>query len=403
MANVYFRPVAAAAAVAQVDTFTPGGTIEIGDVFILTVTGENGDTAVVSFVATATTAANVAAGLVAAWNASTHYLCTTITASGTVTVILTADTAGVPFSVVGTTTETGGGAADDQTFVRVATTANVGSSDFNTLTNWVDANGVPATNLPGVDAGDVVYIEGDGTTNPTILYGLNQSAISETLTALYCTKCQIGSNGSAGKNPSYLRIKATKIDINYNWAGTTNFSSPINIDNGTTATTITVFNTGTNSPSTEPSVNLKVVESSSDIYTHSGKVGIAYHAGEVSTADNIYVLGSTAYVYIGSAVTLTGGMIDQRNGFVYSTTTVTIPQVDVYAGIFYQIGAITITALNCIGGLTDLTLSSAAKTITTAKVGIGAEFMYDIANDTLTNKIQPYETSGKVKFTAIAV
>jgi hypothetical protein len=400
MANVYWK--GGATAVAQVDTFTPAN-IEADDIFTLTVTGENGDTVAISVTATDTSATTTSGLMVAAWNASTHYLCTGITASGTATVILTADTAGVPFSVASSTTNKGGG-VDNQTFARVATTANAGPSDWNTLANWLDADLATADNLPGTDASDTVYIEGDGTTNPSILYGLNQSAIAEVLTALYCTKCQIGSNGSTGKLPSYLQIKATKIDINYNYSGSPSYSSPININNGTTATTITVYNTGTNVPSTEPSVNLKVVENSSDVYVYSGKVGIAYHSGEVSTVDNLYCLGSNAYLYLGTGVTTTGGMIEVRSGHVYSGITVaTIPQVDVYGGYFYQTGPVTITALNCIGGISDISQTSAAITVTTAKVGSGASFIFNIGTATLTNKIQPYETSGTIKYIASAV
>jgi len=404
MANVYWK--GGATAVAQVDTFTPGGTIEATDIFTLTVTGENGDTVAISVAATDTSATTTSGLMIAAWNASTHYLCTGITASGTATVILTADTAGVPFSVAATTTETGGGAADDQTFTRAATTANVGPYDWNTLANWLDADLATADNLPGADASDTVYIEGDGTTNPQILYGLNQSAISETLSALYCTKCQIGSNGSTGKLPSYLQIKATKIEINYSYIGTANYSSPININNGTTATTINVYNSGTNNPTTEPSVNLKVVESSSDIYVHSGKVGIASHAGEVSTVDNIYVLGSAAYAYIGAGVTTTGGMIEQRAGYCYSMITVaTIPLINIYGGSFYQVSnsTVTITALNSIGGTTDLTGVTGVVTVTTWKAGINSIIKYDIGMATLTNLIQPYETTGKIQYSASSV
>lgn len=398
MANVYWK--GGATAVAQVDTFTPA-TIEATDIFTLTVTGENGDTVAISVTATDTSATTTSGLMIAAWNASTHYLCTGITASGTATVILTADTAGVPFSVASTTTD--GGGNNTQTFARVATTANSGPSAWSTLSNWLDSTLAPAANLPGADAGDVVYIEGTGTTNPTILYGLNQSATAETLTAIYATKCQIGSNGSTGKNPAYLQVKATKIEINYNYVGTATYSSPINIDNGTTATTITVYNSGTNNPTTEPSVNLKVVENTSDIYVHgSSKVGIAYHAGEVSTVDNIYCLGSSSYVYLGAGVTTTGGLIEVRAGYVYSNITVaTIPQVDVYGGYFAQAGTVTITALNSIGGITDTTLSSAVVTATTAKLGIGATLKYKLT-DVLTNKVQPYESSGNVQFTSSA-
>lgn len=121
--------------VAQVDTFTPGGTIEVGDIFTLTASNNAGQTASVSFTATATTAANVSAGLIAAWNASTNPLHVNVTASGSSTVILTADNAGVPFTVTGTTTEADGTAADSQTFVKVSTTANVGKTFTDILTD----------------------------------------------------------------------------------------------------------------------------------------------------------------------------------------------------------------------------------------------------------------------------
>lgn len=111
----------------QVDTFTPGGTIEVGDIFTLTYTAPDLQTTSVSFTATATTAANVSAGLIAAWNANAT-LAAVATASGTSTVVLTAVRAGDVFSVAGTTTEAGGGAADDQTFQRTATTAAAGRS-----------------------------------------------------------------------------------------------------------------------------------------------------------------------------------------------------------------------------------------------------------------------------------
>jgi len=110
--------------VKQKDTFTPNGTIESSDIFILTATSEDRKTSVAISYTGGDSAATVSAGLIAAWNASADALCTPVTASGTTTVILEADVAGIPFNVVGTTTETGGGAADDQTFTRVATTAN---------------------------------------------------------------------------------------------------------------------------------------------------------------------------------------------------------------------------------------------------------------------------------------
>src|SRR6185369_11363014 len=72
-----------------------------------------------------------------AFNASTNSLFTGITASATATtVVLTSDTAGIPFYCTVSTTETGGGGADAQTFSRASTTANAGPNDWNTDANW---------------------------------------------------------------------------------------------------------------------------------------------------------------------------------------------------------------------------------------------------------------------------
>src|SRR3954469_25164916 len=127
MASKYF--IGTAGTTAQVDRFTPAN-VGIGDTFTLTVTGEDGSTLAISFVATVATVANVTAGLVAAWNASTNPLVTPITAAdATTSLTLTADTVGVPFTIA--TSTTNGGAANTQTLTRAAVTANVGPSDVS--------------------------------------------------------------------------------------------------------------------------------------------------------------------------------------------------------------------------------------------------------------------------------
>lgn len=94
-----------AIAVAQVWKVTPAG-VEIGDVFTLTINGKS-----ISFTATAATVANVTAGLVAAWNASLIAEFAEVTASDAGThLLLTADTAGKPFIVSSSTTNTTAGA-----------------------------------------------------------------------------------------------------------------------------------------------------------------------------------------------------------------------------------------------------------------------------------------------------
>lgn len=154
-----------APSVAQVDNITPAN-VEINDVFTLTVTDDAGGTVAIAFTATAGTVANVTAGLTAAWNASTDFRATGITASDQTTYVrLTSDTAGVPFYV--TTATTDGGGANTQTLVRTAATASTGPNDFNSTGNW-RAGVVPT------GTGDDVYIEpGAG----SILYGLGQTSV----------------------------------------------------------------------------------------------------------------------------------------------------------------------------------------------------------------------------------
>jgi len=106
---------------AQVDTFTPTG-VTAADVYTLTLTAPDGSTISISETADgAPTAIEVADGLISTWNASTDARLAAITASGTGsgTVILTADKAGLAFSVAGSVAGSG-------TFPRAATQANIG-------------------------------------------------------------------------------------------------------------------------------------------------------------------------------------------------------------------------------------------------------------------------------------
>jgi hypothetical protein len=113
--------------VAEVDTFTPGGTITTGDIDKLTYTRKDLTTKVASFtVGATTTAAAVSAGLIAAWNADPE-LAAVATATGTNTVVLTAVVPGDTFSVASSVTGVG-------TLTRAATTAATGRVMSDLLT-----------------------------------------------------------------------------------------------------------------------------------------------------------------------------------------------------------------------------------------------------------------------------
>jgi hypothetical protein len=114
----------AAAPATQVLTFTPTN-VEIGDIFSIIFTDGGGNTETVTFTATAATAGNVAAALVALVNAN-DIMSQEVTATGTVTVILTANVPGNAPAF--TSTAVNGGAADTQTLTKVVTTAATGRS-----------------------------------------------------------------------------------------------------------------------------------------------------------------------------------------------------------------------------------------------------------------------------------
>jgi len=402
-----------ATAVAQVDTFTPA-TVEVDDVFTLTATGYDGSSVAITYTATAATAADVVDGLVAAWNASTHALCTPITAADANDVMtLTADTAGDAFSVA--STESDGGGNDTQTFTRAATTASAGPKHWDSVGNW-DTGA-----LPGGAASQDVYIEnfsGD------ILYGLDQSGIANTLAALNISKTftgKLGVNGATGQAGTYLDIKASAVNIGYNYTGATaNGSGRIMIDTGSTASTITVFALASSAAdSGKPCCRLLADSASTDILVMTGKVGIGYEPGETTTIDDLTVGYSSAsfsdtVVTVGSGVTVDAvskrvGTLTLRSactslvndsGAAYLYGTGTVGTLTINSGTVYSSTTGTITTANADGGTLDLTELLAARTITTLNIGNGGSLKYDPSMITITNGISLVESSGKFLITS---
>lgn len=408
MADV--RWIGGTTAVAQVDFLTPGGTIEAGDLFVVTLTGENGTTASISGAASGTTVKTVCDVLGPLLVASTNTLFAAVTwTEDDAKIIGTAKVAGVPFHCTVSTTEAGGGAADDQTFTRSASVANAGPYDYSTAANW--DTGI----VPGASASQNVYIE-----DATIYYGLDHSAAAETLSSLNITHSVVGANGATGMAASYLQTKATIVEIGYNYGpGTISQSAPINLSLGATASTVTIHNTGTNATSTLAAVRIKANEATTVITVKKGKVGIANEPGETTTVATINVsyvnqVDSDADVFIGSGVTLTTLMMTGGECLLRCAGTT----VSVFAGNLTTIGSGAITTLNLDGGncesnssgtitaanvysgTLDLTKSRTVRTITTLKVDPGGKVKYDPGVITLTNKIQPIQTTNNIVFTA---
>ena len=146
--------------VAQVSSFTIS-TYDGATTYILTVGADN-LTVVISVIGD-TDATVTATNLKTAWNDSTHPYCNRITAtSATDTVTLTADTKGVPFTVVSSKSG-GSGVFDSETVV----TANQSPSDVDDAANY--AGGSKAANSD-------TFIHDKNA--PALAWGLDQSAIT---------------------------------------------------------------------------------------------------------------------------------------------------------------------------------------------------------------------------------
>jgi len=369
-----------APAVAQVDSYTVGGTVEADDVFKHVVSNKT-----LSVTAGSTNTTTVATTIAAAWNAlsSTAYpeFAEATAAGNGAAVTFTADTAGKPFTCAYSTTEANGGAADDQTYSGSTTTANAGPNVWSTAANWTGGS-APANN-------DTVWIENS---TVSLLYGLAQSSI--TLTALNIPNSFTGTVGLPERNgggyyeyrDGYLAISATTVNIG---DGPGTGSGRIKLDTGSNATTVNVYGSGSPLERGRKAVLLKGTHASNVLNVTQGSVGVCTLAGETGQFATVRVgyetqQDSDADVELGAGLTLatltmSGGKVSLANG----GTTVT-----------QEGGTLTIEG----GAITTLTIRGGtcivkgAGTITTAKVsGSGVlDFSQDLRAKTVTNPVELY-------------
>jgi hypothetical protein len=377
MASIYWLGTASTGT-QQEDRFTPGGTIEVGDVFTITLTDPSGSgtSQAVTATATGTTVAQVCADLLTAWNASTASLKSGITATDQTTYFKLLGTAGVPFYATPGTTESGGGAADDQTFTRTATTAASNPGDWNTAANW-SGGAVPVN-------GDAVTIDGRGAA--AVVYGLNQSAV--TLASL---TIKLANGNNVGTTTSKLRVGATVCNVGEKatdgsrQAGT----ALVNLDFGTAQTTCTVYgskNTGTSG--LEP-VMLAGSHADNALVVHDGIVGVATNLpGDTATFATVTVDGGT--VNLGAGVThatvkvlgtgkvaqraasttteVDGGTLATDGTFLIGTLTANGGRCDL---LHRNGGSDCVTTLNLRGGAVDFSGNAAAATVDAISVRSG--------------------------------
>src|ERR1043165_1698556 len=359
--------------VAQLDTITVGGTVEAGDVFILTINRK-----AVPAVATTTNTTTTATHVVAVFVASTvpeFQEISFVAAAATITA--TSRVAGRAFTLTASTTESGGGAADSQTFVNVHTTVNAGPNDWSSTQNW-DAGSVPVSTNDIVLANSAIGI----------FYGLAQSAVTLTSLTIDSTfTAPIGLpkrnvNGYGEYRPDYLQIGATTLTIG---RGSGQGSGRIKIDNGTAQTTVNVYGSGQPAEPGYEAILWKGPHASNVVNVFKGSFAPAVFAGEVATIATLRVGYTTnvlgdAQVRCGSGVTLT--TITQTGGSLEINSAATT--ITKTAGNLTVNGTATVTTLNENGGTT---IYKSSGTITTLNVSAGGTFdkSQDLRALTITN------------------
>lgn len=386
-----------APAVAQVDTLTPGGTIEVGDKFIVTINGKS-----VSYSATGTTVASVCTGLAAALEASTIPEFEEIDwTDNTTNVLATAATPGKPFTLSVSTTESNGGAADAQTFGKSTTTASSGPNDVSIAANY-SGNALPSN-------GDTLILEAGG----SLLYGLDALA-AVTLAELRISDSFInpvglpdinedaGSDNSyAEYRPQYLQVGATLQNIGQVDRG--GGSGRVKIDNGSVATTLNIFSTGASLDQNRGAVIWKGTDSTNVLNVMRGTVDVAPFPGEVATIATVRIgyrnnQASDSIVVLGTGVTLT--TINISGGVL--TTQSNVTTVNQTGGELIH-AAGTLGTLNLDGGAVRY---RSAGTLTTANIGSDGnlDFRQDMRTRTVTNcdlfeRAELHDPFGTVTFT----
>ena len=325
MATIVFR--GDAAAVAQQVTCTVGGTVEVGDIFKITIGSKT-----LAYAAASTNVDSVAAGIASAFAAlsTTSYPEFTGATTGITAVALgsggqltlTAKTAGVPFTVTLSTTESDGSAADAQTFTQTTNVANAGPNDLSTAANY--SGGALPT------GGDDLVFENSAV---DLLYSLaTLSAVtlnSLTIRQSYTGKIGLPRSNAAGYfeyRQQYLAVAATSINIGQ---GEGAGSGRIKLDTGSVQTTINVFNSGNAAESGLKSVLWKGTHAGNVINVSKGSFGAAVFGGEQATISTLRQGFRTnpagdSDVFLGTGCTLTnleksGGTLEVSSNFTNLT------------------------------------------------------------------------------------
>lgn len=384
-----------APAIAQVDTLTVGGTIEVGDKFKATINGKT-----LSVSATSTSTSTTATEIATAWNASTIPEFAEITAAANgAAVTLTADEPGKPFTVTVATTESDDGAADNQTFSKASTTANSGPNVVSVAANWEGA-AAPA------DADDIVFDTGSG----DVLYDLDQNSVTPaTITVAEGFKGKVGlpEINSDDATATYYEYREKYLKYGNSGDGQTvaltirGGAGRVKINTGSAQAIWNVTDTSQRLEDNVPAVLLKGTHASNALHVSKGDVGVALFAGETATVLTLNVGYKTnpagdSQVKLGAGVTLTNATIVQTGGTldINSATsgTATITQYD--GTLTLNAGAQTGLAIRGGDCIYNSTGTLGGNTVVSGSGHL--DFSQDLRAKSVTNAIDLFGPSAKV-------
>lgn len=382
--------------VAEVTAYVLGGTWDATDVINMTI-----GTVTVPLTVGSTSTTTIAALMATTWNAllaANYPQFKELTASSnTATFTLTANTAGLPFTVTIATTEPGGGAPATQTIDGGAsstgtdTTANSSPNQWSLAANWAEGVVPVAADDVNIERGSV-----------DILYGLAQSAV--TLTSLTIKATYTGKIGLPTRNATgYEEYRATQLAISATTCtigqGQGSGSGRIKLNFGSVQTALTVYGMATSAETGLAALLWRGTHASNVVNVYSGTVGVAIFSGETAVIATLRQTGGTVKTASGTTLMT----IDKSAGSLEtfsSATTITNRggDITVWSGAHTTINLLQDKlAYNSTGTLTTLNVYDAgeanfdevnqARTVTNCTIVEGAKISDKAKTVTWTNGI----------------
>jgi len=266
--------------------------------------------------------------------------------------------------------------------------------DYSEPTNW-EPSGVP------VAADDVIFAD----SNQDVLAGFDQSAVA--LNSITFDQSYTGVIGTSQSDFLQVAASVSQIGQTRTNVGTLTGSARLNLDFGSsTPCAITIFNSGTLArDQNRQALRLRMSNASTTVDMYAGSASISDDTENASTLQAAFI-SDFGSLNIGNNVTITdivtnggtmtlsssvlgdaqikGGIFNQYDGIVVST----INSATVSGGTYNSYASGLISALEMVGGTTDLTKTQLPKTITTATLGLGAVLIIDTAVQTITSELK---------------